>query len=235
MYIEAETTSKIKTKELDQPPLATTTTPDKTQQVEQVTSFSLKNNLARELLDIWNQEVGSKTTEAGMTKQRACYLVAAYKLKFSSSSESWRAYCQAIASSEFLVKTFHQKYNLSLEWALKFDNMQKIMEGQFNVNASFFLKKEPVIEKASMIKELDQLPASEGLSKLIDAVGVAEYKSWFYDNKPQIKKMGEGLAFFFNSKFVTSYVNTHFRAIMEEVLGVQVNIGFIDSNAHSSA
>jgi len=228
MYIGTETTPESETKELDQPSPAPTTT-------QQVPSSGFKNNLAKELLEIWNQEVGSKTITSGMTKQRAKYLVAAYKIKFGASTDNWKAYCQAIASSEFLVKAFHQKYSLSLEWALKFDNMQKILEGQFNVNMSFFAKAEPIISKDSLTKELGQLPESEGISKLIDAMGVAEYKSWFYDTKPQIKTMGTSLAFFFNSKFVTDYVTNHFGEMMEKILGTRVTIGCVDSNFHCSA
>ena len=114
--------------------------------------------------------------------------------------------------------------------------MQKILEGQFNVNMSFFLKKEPIIKKDSLIKELGHLSVleREGFSKLIDAVGIADYKSWFYDPKPQIKIMGEGLAFFFSSRFVTDYVNTRFGAMMEKIFGVRVTIDYAEGNAGGS-
>ena len=105
--------------------------------------------------------------------------------------EKWKAYCQAIASSEFLIKTFHQKHKLSLEWALKFDNLQRIMEGQFSVNMAFFPKTQGItISKESLIDERDHSPDHEILSMLIDGLGAEAYKSWFHYTKPQIKRTG---------------------------------------------
>jgi hypothetical protein len=219
MYIEADTTSEIKPKELRAEAAVRIET-------EQVASSCLKNDLAKKLLDIWNREVGSKTTEAGMTKQRAKYLVAAYKMKFGSCLDKWKTYCQAIASSEFLIKTFHQKHKLSLEWVLKFNNLQRILEGQFGVNPVILSNaQETIISKDLLIAESADSSEIKITSKLIDALGAETYKSWFYDNKPQIKKMEEGtLAFFFNNKFVIDHVRTRFSDIMENVLGAKVTI-----------
>lgn len=230
MYIETETTSEIKTKQLD------AKEPTKTED-QQVTSFCFKNDLAKKLLDIWNHEVGCKTTEASMTKQRARYLVAAFKFKFNSCLEQWTAYCQAIASSQFLIKEYHQKYKLSLEWALKFDNLQRLKEGHFGVSTAFFNKtQETTVTKESLINDSLHLPEKEAFSRLIDSLGVGVYKSWFYDTKPQIKRTGEGtLAFYFNNKFIVDYISNHFREMMEKVLGTKVTVSHVDSPMASLA
>jgi len=228
MYIESEITTKTYPKKLDKNRVGILKN-------SQVPIVSLKNDLAQKLLDIWNQKIGSKTTEAAMTKHRACYLVAAFKFKFNSCLNQWKDFCQSIAASQFLTRDYHQKYTLSLEWVLKFDNLQRIKEGQFGVNKVFFTKtEETTVTKESFISTYLESSEQEIFSKLIDGIGIRECKSWFHNTKPQIKRTEQGnLVFLFSNNFVVDYVKKHFGDVMERILGTKVTIGRIESSVEA--
>ena len=56
----------------------------------------------------------------------------AFKDKFGSCLEKWEKYCKDIASSKFLMGEI-KSFRATLDWALKFDIIQKILEGNYGI------------------------------------------------------------------------------------------------------
>ncbi len=205
MYKETETTSDIFTKEQEN--LLDI-------KIEENISIFQSKNIAMCLLNIWNEEVGIKTDLATMTKKRAQYLLGAYKLKFNSCLEKWRKFCKAIASSDFLINIFHLKYKLSLDWVLKFDNIQRMFEGHFGVEIKETVTSSPHTsdnsEKAhENMKKIGDPVVYSFHEKILKLLGADAYQSWFKDLTIQITEEGQGVIKS-PSVFWKSYVLTHF-------------------------
>jgi len=105
---------------------------DKTNKSKQVNNIK-EIYLAKLLVGTWNQIVEQGNRELHLTKKRAQFLVAAFNLKFDSCLEKWKKYCQDIASSRFLMGEIKSSFRATLDWALKFDIIQKILEGNYGI------------------------------------------------------------------------------------------------------
>ena len=105
---------------------------DKANKSKQVKEIK-ENYLAKLLLDAWFQIVEQGKGELHLSKKRAQFLVAAFNLKFDKSMEKWKKYCQDISSSRFLMGEIKSSFRATLDWALKFDVIQKILEGNYGI------------------------------------------------------------------------------------------------------
>ena len=105
---------------------------DKTNKSNQVNE-NKENYLAKLLIDAWFQIVEQGKGELHLSKKRAQFLVAAFNFKFEKSMEKWKKYCQDIASSRFLMGEIKSSFRATLDWALKFDVIQKILDGNYGI------------------------------------------------------------------------------------------------------
>ncbi len=99
---------------------------------------SQSSTTAAELLAIWNETVGKITHRAAITRERARFLIRAFRDKFNNSISAWRSFCESLTSSDFLMGRVangdRAPFKASIDWVLKFSNLQKIFEGAYGVN-----------------------------------------------------------------------------------------------------
>jgi DnaA N-terminal domain len=181
------------------------------------------------LLSIWNEATG-QTCE--LTVKRASYLMAAFKSRFGCCVAQWKAYCQRVASSAFLMGKVKSTFRASLDWVLKFDTITRIMEGDFGVQDGG--------ERALGVEEQAKQEAHQGAAlrqametssetaevkgirlRLLEVFGAATYHSWF--EKAQLKLMGEGRVVLWSpTAFGADYIQNHFGGKLEDLLGARV-------------
>jgi len=196
--------------ELSDPPTSSTTT------------SSSSNTLASDLLEIWNQTVGQRQGEEGnliqLTKKRAQYLVAAFKFRFESNLSKWKQFCQQVTSSAFLMGKAKSTFRASLDWVLKFDIIQRILEGDFGVNKTPCVDEEAVSLKTEAITQaIETSGEGEPIKRLrrsiLQAFGEQTYQSWFADmpmTPMPATKGGRGIRLHTKNQFACDYVQTNY-------------------------
>ena len=91
------------------------------------------NETEKKMLEIWTALVEEGIGKVELTRRRVAFLKQAFKDKFDSCLEKWKKYCQDIASSRFLMGEIKSSFRATLDWALKFDVIQKILEGNYGI------------------------------------------------------------------------------------------------------
>jgi hypothetical protein len=88
------------------------------------------NEIVKKMIEIWTAIVEEGRGQIELRSKRIAFLKKAFKDKFDNCLEKWKMYCQEIASRRFLMgeKT---SWKASLDWALKFANIQKVLDGHY--------------------------------------------------------------------------------------------------------
>lgn len=88
------------------------------------------NEIVKQMIELWTAIVEEGRAQIELRSKRIAFLKKAFKDKFDSCLEKWKMYCQEIASRRFLMgeKT---SWKASLDWALKFANIQKVLDGHY--------------------------------------------------------------------------------------------------------
>jgi hypothetical protein len=188
---------------------------------EQVTQgLDRRNNLSQDLLDIWNEEVGKITIPAQMTKIRARFLIAAFKSKFASSTEEWRAFCKKISSSDFLIGKVKSTFKATLDWVLKFEIIQRILEGDFGCNKpedpTRLTQEDKTLIEAEIINRIDEGHEIKNLRKqLLERVGASSYKAWF--KNVEIVANTNEITIKAHSRFMVDNISTRYGLELEQL------------------
>ena len=176
-----------------------------------------KSNLAVELLEIWNQivakEQGQEENLVQLTKKRAQHLVAAFKYRFESNQLKWKQFCQQVTSSDFLMGKVKATFKASLDWILKFDVIQRILEGDFGVKeVSFVDERDTQPDEETLSKHIESSCESEAVKQfrksILKTFGEQTYQSWFADMT--IREEVRGVMLTAKSQFMRDYIQTHY-------------------------
>jgi hypothetical protein len=160
--------------------------------------------------------VGQGGTLAHLTKKRAQHLVAAFKYRFGSSLEKWKQFCQQITTSDFLMGKVKETFKASLDWVLKFDIIQRILEGDFGIKPREAVHHSGLEEKSleTLSEEIDLSDETAGVKnlrlKLLHQFGKTLYQSWFKGLTIIIEGQGRGVRFQAASRFAKDYIETHY-------------------------
>ncbi len=181
---------------------------DKSKQVEE----GCKNNLILDLVEIWNQTVEEGRDPILLNKKRAQYLAAAYKQKFESSLENWKIFCEKIASSQFLMGKVKETFRATIDWVLRFEVIQRIIEGDFGISKSYAAKV-CSLDKSKIevsIESGNEPPEIKNIHKtLLNRFGASTYKAWFSFASINFKEE-DTVVFIMPSRFTAQHVDTHF-------------------------
>jgi hypothetical protein len=175
-----------------------------------------KNNLATELLEIWNQTVGQGASLTQLTKKRAQHLVAAFKYRFESSLEKWKHFCQQITTSDFLMGKVKETFRASLDWVLRFDIIQRIIEGDFGIKLKNFIQNDHAIEESfeAISREIDStddtIEVKALRKKILHKFERVLYQSWFKDLHITIEEHGSEVKLQVGGAFIKDYIETHY-------------------------
>ncbi len=151
--------------------------------------------IIKKMIEIWTALVEEGGAQIDLTRKRIAFLKKAFSDKFDSCLEKWKKYCQDIASSRFLMGEIKSSFRATLDWALKFDIIQKILGGNYGIGdrrpstlpsaAESFVKnskiemasEEAVIEKAADEPEL----VREFRLKWLNKFGASTYRECLKD------------------------------------------------------
>jgi len=171
------------------------------------------------MLEIWNQVVEQGKKVCSLSKHRARYLLTALRSKFDNSLERWKAFCEHITSSQFLMGE-KSTFKASLDWVLKFETMQRILEGDFGIGQPFTYKPSTVSEtEAGMEAEIEGTQEDQQTKhlrlKLLKHFGKDVYRAWF-------KEMGirfdqERILLQAKSRFIKDWIDSRFLNIIQEL------------------
>jgi hypothetical protein len=88
----------------------------------------VKNTTVQDMLAFWNKTF--PTSEVKMNKDLAPLLLSAFKQKCDHNMKRWENYLYRLKSSNYITS---EAFNLSLNWALKFNTMDRIFKGELGV------------------------------------------------------------------------------------------------------
>lgn len=184
-----------------------------------------KKSTSKVLLEKWNEIIGEEMEQTlTLNKKRAQWLMAAFKHKFNSSFELWEKFCNQIKSSDFLMGRIKETFKIMLEWAIRFDIIDRILEGQFGIKLD---KGQEVQEKIPQAEEIidtiDQSCESKLIKiarkNIIQKIGSSAYLSWF--SRANFNENKEQIYIFANNSFAESYIQQNYLKILEE-LGIKL-------------
>ncbi len=91
------------------------------------------DEIVKKMIEFWTALVEEGKGQIELTSKRIAFLKQAFKDKFNNCLEKWKKYCQDIASSRFLMGEIKSSFRATLDWALKFEIIQKILEGNYGI------------------------------------------------------------------------------------------------------
>lgn len=187
------------------------------------------------IIKIWQEEIGDLGV-ANITSHFSKRLEESFKKFFQQSLESWRAYCQKISSSKFLMGEAQNKFfkKAWITWAIKEETIERINNGEFRLGdrqtnqdkefedlkaeiKNMENKKNAIEEK---IKKINQLVCEERKIKIkekILKISEEENKTYQLRFKECLEEENNSMTeefkkFGWQGRFVSSY----FEAFMEE-------------------
>jgi hypothetical protein len=96
----------------------------------------VKREIFLEMIFLWNKNVEQTPNKIALTPGRSRYLATAYKQFFGEDLAQWESFCLKIASSKFLMGEVTD-FRVSLDWALQFSKLQRILEGGYTFGDRF--------------------------------------------------------------------------------------------------
>lgn len=181
------------------------------------------DEISLSLLNIWKKNVGGEG-ELRFNPKRKSFLLAAFQQRFGKSMESFEAYCNTIASSDFLMGKIKSSFKASLDWALRFDIIDRILEGDFGVKKPLIVQVivqqqdgsgDQTVSNPNIDSAFHEPESIKMLRKNIrKKIGEGSYISWFH--KP-IHQTDQGFRLLGQGAFWKNYVDTHFKDVLCEL------------------
>lgn len=184
----------------------------------------IEKDFIQQMILIWNQvvEEGKRTIE--INGKRISFLKKAFQTKFQNCLEKWKDFCKRVASSKFLMGEIKSSFRASLDWVLKFDILQRILEGDYGVGDRIVYTKEETSNQLDLQDNIKSTNEDKTIKQLrldlLNQLGSAVYSSWF--NETQIKKDGGNITIKARSAYVKDYISLKFTNDIEKVLNLSL-------------
>jgi hypothetical protein len=132
------------------------------------------DEIIKKMIDIWTAIVQEGRGQIELTGKLTAFLKKALTDKFDSCLQKWKAYCISIARSRFLMGE-RTPFKATLDWALKFDIIVKILSGDCygigdrsrKLTPEELEEKEKQLEEQKKAKELEQQRSFQALEEEI--------------------------------------------------------------------
>ena len=184
--------------------------------------YHADNDIVKKMIELWTALVEQGRGKIELTNRRIAFLKKALIDKFDGCLEKWKKYCQDIASSRFLMGEVKSSFSATLDWALKFDVIQKILEGCYGIgdrNQSFasssselYLKnsKTEIDSEVEEIRKITKEPevVKEFRLKWLNKFGARNYREYLKDCGIKVRDDGELIlcpSSRYNAKSIASY------------------------------
>lgn len=177
------------------------------------------NEIVKKMIEIWTACEG-KPVDHSNTKLIP-FLKKAFIDKFGRSLEKWKRYCERIASSKFLMGE-KNSFRATLDWALKFDTIRKVLDGSWygiGDREPKYIYSQPDVKniKEEIIKSEEHCLIKKFRIKCIETVGLPIYISWFKNLKIDFIDEHNQLKVF-TTRFICNYLDGYFSDVIETVL-----------------
>lgn len=180
------------------------------------------NEIEKKMIGIWVQVVEGGKKQIEITGRLIAFLRQAFKDKFDNCLEKWKAFCERVASSRFLMGEIKSSFRATLDWALKFEVIQKILEGNYGIGdrrpstlpspAESFVKNskiEMASEEAVIENSLDEPePVRKIRLKWLNKFGASTYRESLKDCTIEVEDHATLIlrpSSRYNAKLIASY------------------------------
>ncbi len=181
-------------------------------------SYPVKREIFQQMIFLWNKIVEQTPDKIALTPGRSRYLATAYKQFFGEDLAQWESFCLKIASSKFLMGEV-TNFRVSLDWALQFSKMQRILEGGYTFGDRFVSTKSsfknsdssnPFFSSAASnvsnregqkrdgtedslsLHSCESEAALAIRTQILRMIGEARYRSWFLDTIIHFEETDDG-------------------------------------------
>lgn len=135
------------------------------------------------MISFWNEVIEKQSQKVHLTHKRSKKLEKIFTSHFSENLESWKDYCQRISLSSFLMGQGRQGWRTSIDWAIESQNIQKVLEGNFDGEA---YKNEAIREQFTAEQALEIIHTTKNdkksqlfLNNLLQLIGVHDFMTFF--------------------------------------------------------
>lgn len=205
---------QVPTRHLDQSYIETTTT---TKELSKDNSHASLETV-KKMIEIWMNTAEQGREQVVLTSRRIAFLKKAFTDKFGSSLEKWKEYCEKVASSKFLMGEIKASFRATLDWVLKFEVIQKILEGQYGIGDRRVLPPPP--DNHGLENEIKTSDDPEKIKqfrlKCLNDLGGHIYTAWF--KNLSINFDGKNFSLVAPTKFIADYVGRTFSSNLRFLL-----------------
>ncbi len=196
---------------------------------EDIKKYLLKNlsesdlQTAQRMRDLWVEATKGAIETPKVTEKFAEKLLDVLKKFFQNSLEIWRKYCEAVASSQFLMGKLGT-FKAWLIWVIRDDIIPKIKSGAYGIDPKIFSEEvDTTPEKKEKISlTLNSLNLSsknlEVMKRLEEETGVHSFTNWFLNCT--IEASEKALVFYAPNYFSFDYMRQKFEDILEKMRSI---------------
>lgn len=172
----------------------------------------------REMINIWNKIVKENNNPSQPTETRLKILNQRLKESFKENLKEWEKFCLKITTSKFLMGKV-TNFKISLDFAIKHENIQKILEGEFGVEIDKIPNQ--TNDQINECKHPLWLKVKEILK---ERLGEATFKSWL--SKISLNNyQDEELYFTVPTNFFKQWIEDHYtNEIIESFKKIKVGV-----------
>lgn len=155
--------------------------------------------MAQQMYEIWKTATQDHITTPPLTPHFASKLMQALQTFFGNCLAQWKAYCQKITSSSFLMGK-NSSFQAWLIWIIRGDVVQKVQEGAYGI-ASDKIEPSAIVDEVSCENKSQEILLSapqetfvqKTLQALKQAIGAPAFASWFDNITFQLDGEGRGI------------------------------------------
>ncbi|MDP3640870.1 MAG: hypothetical protein Q8R43_00315, partial [Alphaproteobacteria bacterium] len=168
----------------------------------------VKNTTVQDMLALWNKTF--PTSSMKMNKDLAPLLLSAFKQKCDDNMKKWENYLHRLQSSDYITS---EAFNLSLNWALKFNTMDRIFKGELGVKdipVQLDIKTEEsrALDHIQECVQFETDACCQIRLLVLQKLGAHVYNAWF--TKVIFVQKDREFKIKADNKFVEDYILQHF-------------------------
>ena len=176
---------------------------------------SAREDVSQKMLEVWDHTL-QPPVPVQMTPWRSSRLKAILAENFQGKVVRWEAFCQEICQSAFLMGQGTRGWRVTLDWVLKPQNLQKVLEGHYrngqespSAEQTTPSWEEMALKAERQIESLSDPLFQEFCRLLLRYIPPKKYLQWFSEmavegwNSPELKLI-------FPARADRNYVEQHF-------------------------
>jgi len=180
----------------------------------------------KKMFDFWIATVEKdlpKRERTILTKWRCKELRERFQDSFEGKWEKWKDFCERIEANTFLMGGGPRGWKASLDWALRPENIEKVVKGQYTGQGATRSERMIQMEKEKPVTA-EEIEGSELWKKfcvnLAQLIGPASFRAWFKEGVKPVDFEGDAPKIEFESNFKFQTISNRYRFQLENVLSL---------------